>query len=159
MAPRALAAHLPRITKAVLAKSGRDYAALIAEWPSIVGKALAESSLPEKLSRGRQNESGVLTLRVSGGAAMEFQHREPQIIERINAYLGKRAVDRIRLVQAPIPGRKPRGMALRRALTPTEERAITGALDGVTDSELRARLERFGRSLAAGQKRPGTAQK
>jgi hypothetical protein len=112
MSPRALSATLPKVTRAVLEKGGRDYAALIAEWKLIVGEALAESSLPEKLARkrpateGNANPAGgVLTVRVTSGAAMEFQHREPQILERINAYLGHRAVDRLKLIPRAAPAR------------------------------------------------------
>ena len=48
MSPRALAATLPKVTKSVLEKHGRAYAALIGEWSNIVGPALAAVSLPEK---------------------------------------------------------------------------------------------------------------
>jgi hypothetical protein len=153
MSPRALAATLPRITKAILEKGGRDYAALIAEWPGIVGAALATSSLPEKLARrpaaaGRA-ASGVLTIRVTGGAAMEFQHREPQLIERINAYLGHSAVMRLKLVQGPIPGRAAAGGWAPRPLSPAESKAIEADVANVTDDELRTRLTRLGRAMAA----------
>ena len=154
MSPRALASTLPKITKAILEKGGRDYAALIAEWPGIVGTTLADSSLPEKLSRrpsgGRSaGGGGVLTVRVTGGAAMEFQHREPQLIERINAYLGHSAVARLKLVQGPIPGRAAAGGWRPRTLGPAETRAIAADVANVTDEELRARLERLGRAMTA----------
>ena len=90
MSLRAFAATLPKVTKAILEKGGHDYAALVAEWHLIVGPALAGSSLPEKLARRRPiGDSanaplgGTLTIRVTSGAAMEFQHREPQMIERL----------------------------------------------------------------------------
>src|SRR5579863_3930402 len=109
MSPRALAATLPKITKAILAKGGRDYATLIAEWPAIVGAQLAGSSQPEKLVRRRHDDErsagGVLTIRVSSGAALEIQHREPQIVERINTYLGYRGVVRLKLVQGVLARR------------------------------------------------------
>jgi hypothetical protein len=142
MAPRALAATLPKITKAVLAKHGRIYAAIVGEWPSMVGPALAAASLPERLGPG-----GVLVVRVAGGAAMEFQHAEPQIVERINAYLGPQAIVRLRLIQAPVPGRTPRP-----APPPTRrdllvESAVESILKTVTDPTLKAALGRFGRRL------------
>ena len=151
---RALAATLPKITKAILEKGGRDYAALVAEWSQIVGPGLAASSLPEKLARRHLSESGaesggVLTLRVTSGAAMEIQHRGPQLMERINAYLGHRAVTRLKLVQGPLPGRARHGVPAPAALTPTETRAIDSAVAGIGDSALKTRLARFGRALAA----------
>jgi hypothetical protein len=153
MSPRALAATLPKLTKAVLEKGGRDYAAIIAEWPAIVGAALAADSLPEKLARRASAErvgaAGVLTLRVTGGAAMEFQHREPQLIERINSFLGHRAVERLKLIQGPIPGRVPRRVRTVRALTPTETQALDSQLAAIEDEDLKLRLERLGRALVA----------
>jgi len=152
---RALAATLPKITKAILEKGGRDYAAVIADWAEIVGPSLAQSSLPEKLAKRRISESGadisggVLTIRVSSGAAMEFQHREPQILERINAYLGHRAVTRLKLVQAPLPMVRRSGPPAAPALAPTEEAAVASAVAGVADSDLQSRLARFGRAVTA----------
>src|SRR5258708_34048212 len=151
---RALSATLPKITRTIWERGGGDYAALVAEWAEIVGPSLAGSSLPEKLARRRLSESGadlgggVLTIRVSGGAAMEIQHREPQLLERINAYLGHRAVTRIKLMQGPIPGRRRRGVPTLPALTPTETQAIDSLVQNVADSALQARLARFGHAVA-----------
>jgi hypothetical protein len=145
---------LPRITRAILDKGGRDYATLIAEWPAIVGAQLAGSSQPEKLVRRRQEDErstgGVLTIRVSGGAALEIQHREPQIIERINSYLGYRGIVRLKLVQGMLPSRTPTGPQPERVLSAPESQAIDSAAANVSDPDLKARLARFGRALAAG---------
>jgi hypothetical protein len=83
---------------------------------------------------------------------MEFQHREPQIIERINAYLGHRAVDRLKLIQGPMPNRRPAGAPLP-PLSPADSRAVDSTVSGVGDSELRSRLVRLGRSLTASHAR------
>jgi hypothetical protein len=149
---------LPKITKAILDKGGRDYATIIAEWPAMVGPALAGSSQPEKLARRRTGDErsagGVLTLRVTGGAALEIQHREPQIIERINSYLGYRAVARLKLVQG-VPTRRPApGLPPMRELTPAESQTIESAASPVADPDLRSGLARFGRALAARAERP-----
>ncbi|HEX7084835.1 MAG TPA: DUF721 domain-containing protein, partial [Vicinamibacterales bacterium] len=104
MGPRALGATLPKITKTVLEKRGRAYATLIAEWVNIVGPSLAAETLPEKLTLPPgANAGGLLSVRVTGAAAAELQHMAPQIIERINTYLGVRAVDRLKLIHAPLP--------------------------------------------------------
>lgn len=157
MAPRALSATLPKITKAILDKGGRDYATIIAEWPAIVGTVLAGSSQPDKLVRrraGDERSSGaVLTVRVSSGAALEFQHREPQIIERINAYLGYRAVARLKLVQGVLTRAAP-GLPSLRDLTAAESQAVESTASQVADPDLRDRLARFGSALAARATRP-----
>lgn len=144
MAPRAVAATLPKITKAVLAKHGRIYAAIVGEWPTMVGPALAAASLPEKLGPG-----GVLVVRVGGGAAMEFQHAEPQILERINSYLGPHVIRRLKLIQAPIPGRRARAAPPAPRRDPALDSAVESAVAAVTDPALKASLARFGRRLGA----------
>lgn len=158
MSPRALASTLPKITKAVLDKGGRDYATLIAEWSAIVGAALAASSQPEKLVRRRQDDErsqgGVLTIRVTGGAALEIQHREPQIIERINSYLGYRGIVRLKLVQGVLTRRTQAGPQPERVLSEPESQAIDSAAGQVADPDLKARLARFGRALATGPTPP-----
>jgi hypothetical protein len=138
MSPRAIAATLPKITKATLQKHGRAYGTIVAEWQAIVGTSVADSSLPEKLA------GGVLTVRVAGGAAMELQHRMPQVLERINSYVGTRAVERLRLVQAPV-GRRARPR-LPPAEPPPDPR-IESEVSGVADDDLRRSLSRFGRRL------------
>jgi hypothetical protein len=147
MSPRALAATLPKVTKPVLEKHGRAYASLIAEWANIVGPALATMSLPEKLSSGATG--GTLTVRVAGAAATEFQHLAPQILDRINTYLGFGAVARLKLVQAPLPGRTRRPMPRPASPSPAARRAVAEATDAVSDPALHDALVRFGEAIAA----------
>src|SRR5258708_34468111 len=92
---RALSATLPKITRTILEKGGRDYAALVAEWAEIVGPSLAGSSLPEKLARRRLSESGadlgggVATIRVSRRTALEVQHPQPPRLGVIKSQHGR----------------------------------------------------------------------
>ena len=109
---RSVGRELPRIAGAALGKRGLGEAQLLAEWNAVVGEELAGETLPMKLSfpsGGRKN--GVLKLRVSSAAALSVQHREPQILERINGFFGYGAVARLALVQGPIPERVRRGAA------------------------------------------------
>lgn len=157
MSPRALAATLPKVTKSVLEKHGRAYATVVAEWPNIVGPALADVSLPEKLGRGAKADAGgVLTVRVAGAAAMELQHLAPQIMERINVFLGFPAVSRLKLVQAPLPGEPPRRPRPARQASPAAKKAVRAAAAAIEEPHLRAALERFGDALAADH--AGTAE-
>ena len=99
MALKPLAIGLQAASRPALDRRGRALAALIAQWASIVGERLAEQALPEKLS------AGLLTLRVGSGAALDVHYALGPIIERINAALGHKAVQRIRMIQAPLPVR------------------------------------------------------
>ncbi len=154
MALRALGGNLSKITRPALARHGAAFAALITEWANAVGPSLAEQSLPERLSRPATKSAetgGVLTVRVSGGgAAMEMQHQHEQIVERINSYLGFRAVTRLSIKQAPLP------VVSRRAAPPAQRpvpaaarQQITATIAAIEDPDLKAALERLGSALAA----------
>lgn len=145
--PQAIAATIGRLTRPVLARRGFAEAGIIAEWPNIVGSALAAQTCPLKIvfQRGQRGD-GVLHLRIASGAmATQLQHLEPLIVERINVYFGYRAVARLAITQGPLPRRpKPKPQAVPLAAEEVEQR-----LDGVADAELKAALTSLGRWVLA----------
>lgn len=145
--PELMAVLVPSLASRALGKKGLALGSLIGDWSSLVGARLAGCTIPHRLAlpRGQKGE-GTLYLRVSGGAALELAHAEPQIIERINSFFGFRAVARLKLVQAPPPSRKPGPPP--RPLTAAEERSIHRRLAMIEDPGLRDSLLRLGRSLA-----------
>ena len=95
-----LSQMVPKLTRSVFRDRGFHQASILTNWTDIVGKALAAKSCPEKISR-----EGVLILRVDGPVALELQHLEPQLLERIATHFGYRAVSRISIRQGPLsPG-------------------------------------------------------
>ena len=88
-----------KIIRPLHRKQGWTEAQLRSHWPHVVGAALARHTRPAGMSfpRGRQG-AATLTIEVAGPLAVEIQHQTPQIIERINTALGRRAVERIRCV-------------------------------------------------------------
>ena len=152
---RPLAATLPRITGAALGKRGFALAALLAEWEAIVGPGLAASTAPIRLVKGRDDASAVLEIRVESAVAVELQHREPRVIERINAHFGYAAVGRLKLRQGPVsrPSGGPSGTvrAIRRPGV-AEERALFRQLEGVEDESLREALAGLGRAVIGDHK-------
>ena len=100
MAPPRVGRYIPKIAKEAFKKFGFTEPHILNYWPEIVGAKLAKFAEPVKVSRVRGNdEAAVLTIRVFGPAALELQHREPQILQRINSYYGYRAVGRLRMIQ------------------------------------------------------------
>jgi len=146
---RALAEVIDGVTKPIFRKRGLAEGAVATEWERIVGPVIARHSLPERIAYAPQKGAGgTLHLRVDAGAvALELQHLEPQLIERVNGYFGYRAVDRVTLIQGPLPPRRDDDRPDPRPLRPEEERALAGELDRVTDPELRAALEGLGRTM------------
>ncbi|MCP1337583.1 DUF721 domain-containing protein [Futiania mangrovi] len=126
-------------------KNGFLEARLITRWAEIVGEDIARATLPQHFRRS--DDGGTLTVRASGAAALELQHYTPQILDRIAAYFGYRAVTRLKLVQGPLPPRRPRGR-VRRVILPPEEAASLDALTApLADEKLRAALQHLGRGV------------
>lgn len=154
---QALAASLPRIAGKALGKRGLAEGGLVTDWTAIVGDQIADATLPIKLAfTGRERRDGTLHLRVAGAIALELQHLEPQLIERINAYLGYGAVARLRLERGPLPKPVRRRLAepMAAPLAPAESAAINQSVAGITDEALRESLARLGTTLAAQAKKP-----
>ena len=68
--------------------------------------------MPLKLAFPRgERRDGTLILRVRGSFAIELQHMAPQLLERINGYLGYGAVARLKFEQGRLPRPKPPALA------------------------------------------------
>ena len=112
--------------------------------------ALAARSLPERVTRPADGQGGgTLHVRIASGAlAVELQHLEPLIVERINTYFGYRAVARLKLVHGPIP--EPRlERAPPRILAPADEATIEDLAAEIEDRTLRQALRDLGKQLFA----------
>jgi hypothetical protein len=163
--PRQIGALLPKITGKVLAKKGFPDMRLVTDWPAIVGPELASYTLPEKLTWPRRPEEGgsdegagaaapaagrgghrptgiTLKLRVESHRALEVQYATADIMARINAYFGYRAVTEIRLIQGPVhkaghrPAQHPDHI-MSRATAPLAD------FSGIEDEGLRDALQRL----------------
>jgi hypothetical protein len=146
---RALAATLPAITRTALARRGFAEGGLIAEWPSIVGAAIAARCQPAKLSLARpgRRQDGALMLRVEPGFALELQHLAPQIIERVNGHYGYAAIARLTFQQGPLSTPRRQAPSPLRPLGAAEEADLREQVAAVEDEDLRGALERLGRAL------------
>jgi hypothetical protein len=161
MGSRAIGAFVPGLTKKAFEKYGFSAATLITDWATIVGQDLAVYTAPERLKWPKSVEAyddtatdakgrpgATLDLRVEPARALEVEYRRRQIAERINAYFGYRAVEKIRLLQAPID--KPVPKKIRK---PTA--AEIQPLPTVADEGLRAALEAMGAGIRAKKEKRG----
>ena len=146
---RSLAGATERLTRRVFGRQGFAIREIVVRWPAIVGQALAVQCCPERMVFPPGKSSGAtLHVRVDGALALELQHLEPLVIEKINTYYGYGAVSRLMLHQGPVPKQASRPTAPpARPLTKDEEDKLSLMLDGVADGELRQALGRLGRSL------------
>jgi len=147
---KTLGSAVAKIAAPVLGRRGFGEAQVILEWPSVVGETLARETLPVKLAFARGDRlDGTLHLRVAPGAALEIQHLEPLILERINGFFGYRAVARLAIRQGPLPRPAPSGPPKQRPLAKSESAALEKKLEDIKDPELRAAMERLGRAVIA----------
>lgn len=146
---RAVGADIDRVTGPIRKRRGFFEAGLFAEWPSIVGEELAAECAPLRVARGPEGVGGTLHIRVGGPLALELQHLEPQVVERINGYFGYRAIGALRFHQGPLPKREKPVTRPRPVPAPEDVATLQAQLAGVADDDLRAALDRLGRAVVA----------
>jgi hypothetical protein len=152
-ATRPLADLLGPCLAAAFKRHGFASTEIVTHWEDIVGVEIAAHAEPIKITWPRQNdaddpEPATLVLRCQGPAAIEIQHSTHLIIERVNRFLGWRAIDAVALRQAPLTRRdKPRP---RPAPDAQEVRRIADQMTGITDESLRVALGRLGAAIKRG---------
>lgn len=90
---------------AAFAAKGFADPVLVLEWPKIVGAETARIAIPLRLS------GNILTLKTEPGAAAFLQLETRNLCARINTYLGRPRIEKLKFVQAPLmrpPPRPPR---------------------------------------------------
>jgi hypothetical protein len=130
-------------------RQGFASAELVTRWPEITGAEIAAVSQPIKIQWPRPDETGMrppgtLVLRVEGPAAIEIQHLTGVICERVNRFLGWRAVERIAFRQAPL-----RRIAHKSGPRPDADAAarLAASMPEIADDDLRAALARLGAAV------------
>ncbi|HEY2136326.1 MAG TPA: DciA family protein [Xanthobacteraceae bacterium] len=123
---------------------------IVTHWADIVGADIAAHAEPIKITWPRQSdpddpEPATLVLRCEGPAAIEIQHQADVIVERINRFLGWRAIARIALRQAPLARREKRRPPV--APDTAEAGRIADQMTGIADEHLRAALGRLGAAV------------
>jgi len=117
-----LAQLLPDLTRPAFRKRSPAGATLMAEWVAIVGPQLGAITAPLRLTRGQ------LTIACAGPVAMELQHLQSALIDRINLHAGQRLVERLRFVQ--------NHLAPAAAPSPPRRDVPLEAIDGIGDGPL-----------------------
>jgi hypothetical protein len=130
-------------------RQGFASAELVTRWSDIAGADVAAMSEPMKIqwrrpADGEDPEPGTLVLRVEGPAAIEIQHAANQICERVNQFLGWRAVGRLALRQAPLRRGARRKI---RGADPAATARIAANLTDIGDEALKDALARLGASI------------
>lgn len=86
--------------RAAFVRAGFLDPTLVLRWNEIAGHETARICRPIKLSEGASG--GILTLRAEPAAALFLQHESRALCARINAFLGRTAVSKLRFVQGSL---------------------------------------------------------
>jgi hypothetical protein len=105
--PVSIADSLKTINNKFLYKYGKLDFTIHSKWADIVGKFFVNHSEPQKITSvaNSVNDSGetiydrYLHVNVSPAAALEFQHFQDKIIEKINSYFGYKAIKGVKIYQ------------------------------------------------------------
>ncbi len=148
--PHPLGMAVASVVRPMVGKKGFADVDVISRWAEIVGPEVAAYSLPLRIAKARNGvaEGGTLHVRVASSAcALLLSHREPELREKVNRYLGFPAVARVKLAVGtlPLPPEPPPPPAPPPPLTAEEEAAVAR----VDDPDLRAALAALGQSIHA----------
>lgn len=148
---------MPKAASPILRKRGFAQAAIVARWSEIVGLELAKQSMPEKLVFPRDGAAGGATLhvRAAGAMALELQHLAPIVLERVNGFFGYQAVEKLALIQAPLPRREVRkAKKPPRPLSADEVESLDAAVAALPEGGLRDALRSLGSRVVESQSAP-----
>jgi hypothetical protein len=142
--PRPVGALVPRLTRPAFRRRAPATAQILADWTAIMGPALAAVTAPRRLS------ADTLTIACAGPVAMELQHLAGEVLARINAHVGRTAVQTLRFMQTQEP------IVSVPALPPIPDPARLAQIDATLDAalgelpegELRDALASLGRAIA-----------
>ena len=93
---RPLQSLLPENAKKILKKDGFVYFEIIKNWKSIVGEKMFKCVAPFKIKK--INNENILSINVNKNVMIEIEYSRDQIIEKINSYLGFKAIHKIQII-------------------------------------------------------------
>ena len=112
---RAAGSFVPKIAAKAFEKFGFHSAEIMTDWARIIGADIARYTEPERLKWPRTYSSsetladgrdarpgGTLILRVDPSHALEIEYKAAEIMDRINRYFGYRAIETLKIIQAPL---------------------------------------------------------
>lgn len=142
------------LVKQLLGTGGLIMLELLSHWDDIVGAELAPYALPQKVVfRKNERSNGTLViLTLSGAFAMEVKQREPKILQKINAFFGYPAVDKLKITQTGQTenfglDKKPIEKLKKNVVSEAEENYITELTKDIQSEELRAKMQSLGEAI------------
>ena len=149
-------AMLKPLAKSILGSNGFTEIDLLSNWNELAGD-MAEYTLPKYLTyTGNNKQNGVLHIEVPSGAfALELQHREKILINKINCFFGRNAVSSLKISQNPqfpIKDIESVGNIQKKLVTADEENYIIELSQGISNQDLQDHLISLGKHIIGNNK-------
>ena len=151
--PNKIGESLKKINNNFSHKFGKIEYLVHSKWGQIVGPFFSEHSEPLKITRIQtgtydDNEkitSNYLLVNVSPVAAIEFQHYNDKIIEKINSYFGYKAIEGIKFQQNYSPKNYNKGSVKPKNLILNDE--LKKEVDKINNKSLEESIVKLGLSI------------
>ena len=155
--PVKISESLKTINQNVLYKFGKIDYTIHAKWPVIVGAFFVQYSEPQKITSipafTNTNKETIyekyLHVNVSPSAAIEFQHFQNKIIEKINSFFGYKAIHGIKIHQKLIKNNNfsPKKNLQKHPNKEQEKIEIKNTIEEINDKDLEDSLLNLGLSI------------
>lgn len=161
--PQKISKTLGKITKNLISKFDKDEFIIHSKWDEMVGNFFSEYSEPIKLDKNHIHSEHefdgisktVLHVNIVGPAALEFQHLNNKIIDKINSFFGYRAVSKILLHQVPYLQKtknKSKTKKIIKHLNEDQRTVLKKTTSGISSKKLEKALLKLGESIITGKK-------
>ena len=146
------------VTKDFTTKFGKREFIIHSKWEEMVGDFFNEYTEPSRIENIKSNSElsdydyseGILHINILGPAALEFQHFNDKIIEKINSFFGYKAISRIVLHHVPYLKKINKISKIndhKKKLTTKQKKSIEKATEGISSKKLEKALFKLGKSI------------
>ena len=143
------------LMKGVLSTDDLVEVDIILRWDDIIGDEISKFSTPVKVRYNHKTDIRTINIEVPvGGFALELQHREQYIINKINAYFGYNAIHKISINQnANMRIKRPASNNnMTKKITEEEKKYLLEISDGINDEKLKEILIKLGENVISSNK-------
>lgn len=142
---------MPKLTKNAIGKMGIDFGNLLLTWQDVVGPEIAQKCQIEKFAfRKDERGNATATLKVQSYFAQECQYMIPQLIEKMNRFMGYKAIADIKIKQVMVPFEDVSSLhdvKLKKALSEKDEAEIEAVIHDCTDERIHDLLRQLGEGI------------
>ena len=144
---------MPHVADKIFARKFVALGRIITHWSEIMGEDLAQKAQPLKIhyrkaKRKGDRTSATLEVATSSANASLLIMKKGVLLEKMNQIFGDAWITDIKFVHTPANRvNVPKTSKSKKPLNSEQKNALTSMLDMVEDSEIKERLERFGKAF------------